>query len=136
MKSIPLKATTNINVTSRFISGKMLFAKISLKSFVYDMIDIYCFPTEKVKMIYDKYNIIKCHVYLNLIYTDSSSWFFNFICKKECNIKERESRNLILKILKQSTIAERLDVSGSFWSQFEICDENMKKQMGLYEIEN
>ena len=61
---------------------------------------------------------------------------FNFICKKECNIKERESRNLILQILKQSTIAERLDVSGSFWSQFEICDENMKKQMGLYEIEN
>ena len=61
---------------------------------------------------------------------------FSISSAKKNNIKERESRNLILKILKQSTIAERLDVSGSFWSQFEICDENMKKQMGLYEIEN
>ena len=54
MKEIALKANTNINVASRFINRKMLmFAKISLKSFVYEMTDVFCFPTEEVKMIYD-----------------------------------------------------------------------------------
>ena len=31
----------------------LMFAKISLKSFVYEMTDVFCFPTEEVKMIYD-----------------------------------------------------------------------------------
>ena len=136
IKPIALKVNMN-QVTSRFINGKILmFAKISLKCFVYDMIDVLCFPTEEVKMIYDKYDIIKCYIYLNLSDTDSCSCFFNFICKKECNVKESESRNLVFEILKQSKIAERLDVSGPFWSQFEIHNENVRKQMGLYEIGN
>ena len=137
IKPIALKVNVNINVTSRFINGKMLmFTKISLKCFVYDMIDVLCFPTEEVKMIYDKYNIIKCYINLNLSDTDSCSCFFNFICKKECNIKEIESRNLVFEILKQSNIAARLDLSDPLWSQFEIHNENVRKQMGLYEIEN
>ena len=112
---IALKANTNISGTSRFIIGKMLmFAKILLKSFVYDMIDVFCFPSEEVKIIYDKYDIIKCYIYLNLTDTDSCSCFFNFICRKEYNIKESESRNLIFEILKRSKIAERLDVSDQF----------------------
>ena len=38
IKSIIVKGDTNIDVSSRFIKGKMLmFAKLSLKSFVYDM---------------------------------------------------------------------------------------------------
>ena len=96
IKSIALKVNMNINVTSRFINGKMLmFAKIWLKCFVYDMIDVLCSLTEEVKMIYDKYDIIKCYIYLNLSDTDICSCFFNFICKKECNVKESESRNLV-----------------------------------------
>ena len=77
---------------------------MSLKSFVYDMIDVFCFPTEEVKMICNKYDVIKCHLYLNMTDTDSCLFFFNFICKKECNIKESELRNLIFQILKQSKI--------------------------------
>ena len=137
IKSIALKANTNINVTSRFINRKMLmFAKVSLKSFVYDMIDVFCFPNGEVKMIYDKYDIIKCYMYLNLTGTDSCSCFFNFICKKECNIKESELRNLIFEILKQSKFAEKFDVSDPFWSQFEVHNENVRKQTGPYEIES
>ena len=42
IKSIDLKGNRNINVTSKCINGKMLmFAKRSLKSFVYDMIDVF-----------------------------------------------------------------------------------------------
>ena len=54
---------------------------------------------------------------------------FNFICKKECNIKESNSRKLIFKILKHSKIAESLNVSDKFWQQFKMRDENVKTKM-------
>ena len=74
IKSIAVQVKTNINVKSRFINAKMLmFAKISLKSFVYDMIDVFFFPTEGVKLIYDQYKITKCQWYLNLTDMDSCS---------------------------------------------------------------
>ena len=44
IKSISLKVNTNINVTSKFINGKVLmFANILPKSFAYDMTDAFCF---------------------------------------------------------------------------------------------
>ena len=52
------------------------------------MIDLFCFLTGEVKMIYDKSGIIKYHIYLNLTNTDTCLCLFNFICRKECNIKE------------------------------------------------
>ena len=42
----------------------------------------------------------------------------------------------MFEILKKSKIARRLDRSDNFWKQFGIYDENTKKVMGLYEIEN
>ena len=58
IKSILVKGNTRIDVSSRFIKGKMLmFAKLSLKSFVYDLIDVFCYPDEKIKEIYRYYQI-------------------------------------------------------------------------------
>ena len=113
-----------------------MFAKVSFKSFVYDLIDVFCFPSEEVRKIYNQYDIIKCHMYLNLTDSKSSSWFFIYIYKKECNTKESELRKLIFKILKDFKVAERRNVPNKFWQQFKIRNENVKKQMGLYEIEN
>ena len=49
IKSIVIKGNTTIDVNSRFIKGKMLmFVKLLLKSFVYDMIDVFCFPDETI----------------------------------------------------------------------------------------
>lgn len=117
----------------RFSNQKMLLENNENlhKFFVYGMIDAICFPTEELKMRYDKYSVIKCYMYLNLTDTGSCLCFFNFICRKECHIKEIESRNLNFEILKQSKIAERLDISHPFWSQFEIRDKNVRKQMAL-----
>ena len=99
IKSIVGKGNTTVDVSSRFIKEKMLmFAQISSKSFVYDLIDDFYFPAEEVRKIYNQHDIIKCHRYLNLTDTDSCSCFFNFICKKECNIKESESRKLFFEI--------------------------------------
>ena len=60
IKLIVVKGDTMTDVTSGFINVKMLmFSKVSLKSFVYDLIDVSYFPTKKVEMIYDQYYIIK-----------------------------------------------------------------------------
>ena len=76
IKSLVIKGSTNVKVSSRFIKGKMLmFAKLSIKSFVYDVIDVFCFPNETIKEIYHKYQIQKCFLYQNLTDTDSTSLF-------------------------------------------------------------
>ena len=76
IKSIIVKGDTNIDVSSRFIKEKMLmFAKFSLKSFVYDMIDVFCFPNEEIRKLYDYYQIEKCFLYQNLTDTDSTLLF-------------------------------------------------------------
>ena len=61
VKSLAIKKETKINLTIRFLNGKMLmFCKTSIQSFVYDLIDIFMFPDEIVKDIYEKYEVIKC----------------------------------------------------------------------------
>ena len=88
IKSISLKANTNIKVTSKFINGKVLmFAKILPKSFAYDMNDVFCFPNEEVKMIYDKYDIITCHLYINLTSMDSCLCFYISSAKRDVTSK-------------------------------------------------
>ena len=77
----------------------LMFSKVSLKSFVYDVIDIFCFPNEDVKEIYDKNKIIKYFVYL--ILTDTDSWLLQitFIAELRSKISEDEARKLIFEIL-------------------------------------
>ena len=66
IKSIVVNSSTTVDVSTRFCKGKMLmFAKMSLKLFVYDIIDVFCFPDDKVKGIFDKNEIEKCFLYLN-----------------------------------------------------------------------
>ena len=56
-----LKKTNKVNVTTRFLNGKMLmFSKVSIKSFVYDLIDIFMFPNQEIKEVYKKYQVEKC----------------------------------------------------------------------------
>ena len=45
-------------------------------------------------------------------------------------------KKIIFKCLKNSKIAKRLDISDKFWEQFEMYNDNTKKVMGLYDIEN
>ena len=76
IKSIIVKSSTTIDVSSHFVKGKLLmFAKLSLKSFLYDMIDIFCFPDEKIQAIYNYYQIEKCFLHQNLTDTDIHLYF-------------------------------------------------------------
>ena len=137
IKPIIVKGDTNIDVTSRFIKGKMLmFAKLSIKSFVYDMINVFCFPNDEIQQIYDYYQIERCFLYQNLTDTDSTSLFFNFICKLDCSVPESEAKIIIFECLKKSKFLNRLDLSDDFWKQFEIYDHNTKTVRVLFEIES
>ena len=137
IKSIVVKGSTNIKVSSRFIKGKMLmFAKLSIKSFVYDMIDVFCFPNDDIKTIYSRYQIEKCLLYQNLTDTDSTSLFFIFICDFESVLPESEARKVIFECMIKSKILNRLDLSDNFWKEYNVHDHSTKKQMGLFEIES
>ena len=77
IKSIVVNSSTTVDVSTRFCKEKMLMLpKMSLKSFVYNIIDIFCFPDYKVKGIFDENDIERCFLYLNL--TDSGSCLFLF----------------------------------------------------------
>ena len=137
IKSLLIKKPTTVKVSSRFMKGKMLmFAKLSIKSFVYDLIDVFCFPDEKIKEIYYKYQIEKCYLYQNLTDTDSTSLFFVFICDFESVLPESEARKVIFECMVNSEILKRLDVSHDFWKKYNVQDKTKKKEMGLFEIEN
>ena len=114
----------------------MKFVKLSLKSFVYDMIDVFCFPDEKIRETYNSYQIEKCFLYQNLTDTDSTSLFFNFICKLDCSVAKSEARKIIFECMINSKIAQRLDVSDILWEQFDMQKPKIRKEMGLYEVEN
>ena len=60
IKSFAMKEKQEVQVTTTFLSGKMLmFAKPSLMSFIYEMLETFCFPDEIAKKICDK----KVYVY-------------------------------------------------------------------------
>ena len=100
IKALSLKTNDKVKITTRFLKGKMLMlSKLSLKSFVYDIIYIFCLPHEEVKEIYERYKIIKTFVYLILTDTDSCSLQFTFITDLESSISEDEARKLIFEIL-------------------------------------
>ena len=76
VRSVAIEKKAKVNLTTRFLSGKMLmFSKVSIKSFVYDLIDVFMFPNQEIREIYQKYQVEKCYLYQNLTDTDSTSVF-------------------------------------------------------------
>ena len=114
----------------------LMFPKLSIKSFVYDMIDVFCFPNDEIKTIYRKYQIEKCLLYQNLTDTDSTSLFFVFICDFESTLPEREARKVIFECMIKSKNLNRLDLSDNFWKEYNVYNNSTKKQIGLFEIES
>ena len=136
IKALGVKKRENVKITTHFIKGKMLmFSKVSLKAFVYDLIDIFCFPDEEVEEIYAINNILRCFIYLILTDTDSCSIRFLFINDLKLTISENKARDLIFDVLILK-LGQRLDTSHDFYAKFKCQNKNMKKQVGLYEVES
>ena len=82
VKSIAAKSNTNIKCATRYMSGKLLmFAKLSLKSFIYSLVELLAFPEENtiVSEIFDKYEIERIFCYHVLTDTNSTSIQFIII---------------------------------------------------------
>ena len=137
IKSVAIEQSSKVNLTTRFLNGKMLmFSKVSIKSFIYDLIDVSMFPNQDIKKIYEKYKFNRCFLYQNLTDTDNTSVFFVFICYLNSSINQSKSRDIIFEVMIKSRLFDRLDLSADFWKQFKVQNNKLKKQVGLFEIEN
>ena len=113
-----------------------MFSKVSIKSFVYDLVDVFMFPNEEIKKIYAEFKVDRCYLCQNLTDIDSTSIFFVFIWDLKCSIGERKSRDIIFRVMITSKIFERLDLSDDFWDQFGVQNKKLKKQVKLFETES
>ena len=108
IRSIAIEKSSKVNLTTRFLNGKMLmFSKFSIKSFVYDLIDVFMFQNQEIKKIYKKYKINTCYLYQNLTNTYSMSVFFVFICDLDSSISKDKARDIIFEIMIESKIFDR-----------------------------
>ena len=79
-----------------------MFSKVSIKSSVYDLIDVFMFLNQEIRDIYQKCQIEKCYLYQNLTDTDSTSIFFVFICDLNCSVSKEKARNIIFEVMLKS----------------------------------
>ena len=135
IRSIAIEKSSKINLTTQFLNGKMLmFSKVSIKSFVYDLIDVFMFPDQEIREAYQKYQVDKCYLYQNLTDTDSTSIFFVFICNLNCSVREDKARKIIFEVMLKSKVFHRLDLSAEFYEQFDCRNESLKKRVGFLKL--
>ena len=79
INSLAVNKTNVVKLTTSFFSGKMLmFAKLSLMSFKYEMLETFYFPNDKTKIIYNFYGIETTLPYHVLTDTDSTAFVLLF----------------------------------------------------------
>ena len=114
------------------MSGKLLmFAKLSLKSFIYLLTEILSFPDEDVKKIYDKYMIEQTICYHIVTDKDSISLQFEIISDPSSNIPETRVRDVIFEVIVRTKIYNRIDTSQSFWDNFDARKPKRPIKLGL-----
>lgn len=130
IKSITVKANTNIKCTTRFMSGKLLmFAKLLLKSFIYSLVELLTFPEENpiVSKIYDKYNIERILCYHVLTDTDSTYIQFIIVSDPSSTYPECDVRDILFEIFSSTEIRDWFDKSNEFWRRSGVhCPQNQK----------
>ena len=139
INQIAVKTNTSIKCTTRFMSGKLLmFAKLSLKSFIYSLAELLAFPEENetVEKIYRKYGIEKIFCYHILTDTDSTSLNFLIISSAHSTFPESRVRDILFEIFSSTEIRKRFDKSDKFWEQFSVYIPEDQKVLGLYEVES
>ena len=104
-KSFATKEKQEVHLTTRFLFGKMLmFAKLSLVSFIYELLETFCFPGKKVKKSYEMYSIENVYMYHILTDTGITSLHFLFVSDAASNITESKYREIIFDVICASEI--------------------------------
>ena len=122
-KLISIKNESVIKCTTRFMSGKLLkFAKLSLKSFIYLLVELLHFTEENpiVAAIYEKYKIDEIRFYQILTDTDSTSIQFIVISDSSSTYRECDVRDIFFEIFSRTEIRERFDKSNEFWKKIDV----------------
>ena len=110
IETFAIKKNDNVKLTTRFLSGKILmFAKLSLMSFIYELIETFYFRSEIVKKIYQKYLIEKVYIYYRLSDTDSTCLNFIFVSSTDNDILDRKFREIIFEVIIAVEIYNRFD---------------------------
>ena len=139
VKSVSVKTNTSIKCTSRFLSRKLLmFAKLSLKSFIYSLVELLYFPEENpvVASIYEKYDLERIFCYHVLTDTGSTSIQFIIISDPSSTYPECDIRDILFEIFSKTEIQDSFDKSGEFWRRFGVhCPQN-QKVVSLYDVEH
>ena len=124
VKSITVKSNTSIKCTTQFRSGKLLmFAKLSLKSFIYSLVELLSFPEKNpiVTKIYDKYVTEKILCYYVLTDTDSMSIQFIIVSDPTSTYPESNVQDILFETFSYTNIHHRFDKSDNFWRRFGVC---------------
>ena len=96
IKALGVKENNQIKPTTRFFSGKMLmFVKLSLKSFIYNLIETFVFPNATTREIYNKNDIEYVYIYQILTDKDSTELEFLFICNGKSTKNDRQYLDVI-----------------------------------------
>ena len=130
VKSIAVKANSSVKCTTQFMSGKLLmFAKLSLKSFIYYLVELLSFPEENpvVAKIYDKYNIEQVLCYHMLTDTNSTSLQFIIVSNPTGTYPKCNVHDILFEIFSYTEVRHRFDKSNKFWRRFGVhCPQNQK----------
>ena len=111
IKSFALKNRNEIKLTTRFMLGKLLiFPKRYLQSFIYDLLETFCFPQKKIIDLNKKY-LIEVYFFHLLAGTDSTVLKFIFISDLNSDLPEDKFRDVTLEVAVTSKIYKRFDTS-------------------------
>ena len=114
VRSITVKSNHFVKCTARFMYGKLLmFAKLSLKSFICSLVKLLHFPEENpiVSDIYKKYQIEEIHCYQVLTDTDSTSTQFIIVSEPESKFPECDIRDILFEIFSKQRLIFAKDLT-------------------------
>ena len=133
IRSVAIEKRSKINLTTRFLNGKMLMlGKVSIKSFIYDLIDVFMYPNQEIQEIYRQYQLNKCYLYQNVTDTYSTSMFFVFKCDSNSCVSKDKAQNIIFDVMLKSKVFDRLDLLADFYEEFNCKNEDLRKRVGLF----
>ena len=113
-----------------------MFPKLSLVSFIYEVLETFCFPEENVGEIFKKYGIKRVEINHILADTNSTSLKFLFISDPNSETPENQFRDIIFEVITTSKIHKRFDSLHEFWDKFNLRKEYKRKKLGYSEIEH
>ena len=137
IKSFAVKQSEQVKLTTRFLFGKMLIiVKLSLMSFIYEMLETLCFPNKKVQEIFRKYGTEKIYIYPMLTDAGSTSLKFLFVSDTDRDVPESKHKDIIFEVITASEVYNRFESSHEYWEKFDARNEDLRKFLGYFEIED